>query len=153
MSESKDFKHLIRIANTDIDGKKNVGIALKKVKGVSFSFANAICKLVGIAPNKKTGTLTDSEIKALDEAVQNPQKAGMPNWMYNRQKDYETGVDMHVSSTNLMMAKEEDLKRIKKIKSFRGFRHTWGLPLRGQRTKSNFRKNKGKGSLGVKRKK
>jgi ribosomal protein S13 len=42
---------------------------------------------------------------------------------------------------------------MKKTKSNKGFRHHWGLPLRGQRTKNNFRKNKGKGSLGVKKSK
>ena len=42
---------------------------------------------------------------------------------------------------------------MKKIRSYKGVRHTFGLPVRGQSTKSNFRKNKGKGSLGVQRKK
>jgi small subunit ribosomal protein S13 len=52
----------------------------------------------------------------------------------------------------LKFAKENDVKMMKKIKSYRGLRHQWSLPVRGQRTKSNFRRNKGKGSLGVKRK-
>ena len=49
-------------------------------------------------------------------------------------------------------AEETDIKRMKKTRSYRGVRHGMGLPVRGQRTKSNFRKNKGKASLGVAKK-
>jgi small subunit ribosomal protein S13 len=51
----------------------------------------------------------------------------------------------------LELQKEFDIKRLKKIKSYRGFRHMSGLPCRGQRTKSNFRKNRRKGA-GIKKK-
>jgi len=52
---------------------------------------------------------------------------------------------------DLKFTKENDIKLLKKVKSYRGMRHALGLPVRGQRTKSNFRRNKGKASLGVKR--
>ena len=56
---------------------------------------------------------------------------------------------MHLINTDLDLSKDGDIKRMKKVKSYKGLRHTWGLPVRGQRTRSNFRKNKGKVSLGV----
>ena len=53
---------------------------------------------------------------------------------------------------DLIFSKQQDVRRLQKIKSYRGLRHAANLPLRGQRTKSNFRRNKGK-AVGVKRKK
>jgi len=71
--------------------------------------------------------------------------------MLNRRKDYEDGTDKHIILGDLKFTKDNDIKRMKKIKSNKGYRHAWGLPVRGQRTKSNFRKNKGK-VTGVKKK-
>ena len=83
--------------------------------------------------------------------MKSPLESGMPLWMVNRRRDYEDNKDKHLVTTDLMFTKDNDLKRLKKIKSYRGVRHTQGLPVRGQRTKSNFRKSKGK-VMGVKRK-
>lgn len=147
-----EFKHLIRIANTDLDGRKHILIALRKIKGVSIMFANMACSLAGIEKTKKAGELLDSEAERLNDIILNPQKFGAPLWMLNRRKDVETGEDTHVLMADLDFSKEQDIKRLKKTKSYKGLRHQWGLPVRGQRTKSNFRRNKGKG-LGVKKKK
>jgi len=148
----KDFRHLVRIANTDLDGHKSILYALQKIKGVSVMYANLVCYLAGIDKTKKTGELLNSETKRLDEVLENPHEFGVPSWMMNRRKDYEKGEDVHLVGPNLTFTKDIDIKRLKKIKSNRGFRHHWGLPLRGQRTKANFRKSRGKGTLGVKRK-
>jgi small subunit ribosomal protein S13 len=82
----------------------------------------------------------------------NPLKYGSPRWMLNRRNDYETGDDRHLLTGDIGFVRDNDIKRLKMIKSRRGMRHMFGLPVRGQRTKSNFRKNKGK-VLGVKRSK
>jgi small subunit ribosomal protein S13 len=144
-----DFKYFVRIANTDLDGNKSIGNALKKIKGVSFMFSNMICNFAGVDKMSKTGYLKDEEVKKLDDVLNNPLKYNAPSWMLNRRKNYEDGKDYHVITGNLSFAEENDVKRMKKIRSYRGVRHGQGLPVRGQRTKSNFRKNKGKASLGV----
>lgn len=151
--EKKDFKYLVRIANTDLDGHKSIMQAMNKIKGVSYAFANMICKLADISSRQKTGNLTDAQIKKLDEVVQNPKKFGAPIWMFNRKRDPDSGEDMHLLLGDLKFTKENDIKRLRMIKSYRGSRHAVGLPSRGQRTKSNFRRSKsrGKGGLGVKR--
>ncbi|MBU0665835.1 MAG: 30S ribosomal protein S13 [Nanoarchaeota archaeon] len=149
---TEEFKHIIRIANTDLVGKKQILIALTKIKGVSIMFANTICKLTKIDGTKKAGDLTEQDAEKLTEALKNPLKYGAPAWIVNRRKDYETGADFHLLGGDLQFADQNDLKRLKKIKSYRGLRLQWGLPVRGQRTKSNFRRQKGK-SLGVKKKK
>ena len=143
------YKHIVRIANVDIPGDKQIRIALTKIKGVGLNFSDALCAVANIKKQTKTGNLTDSEIKKLNEIVNNPKD--IPSWMYNRKKDYETGEDIHVITGTLGFVKENDLKRLKKIKTLRGARHQKGLTVRGQRTRSNFRKAKGK-VVGVKKK-
>ncbi|MBN2459515.1 30S ribosomal protein S13 [Candidatus Woesearchaeota archaeon] len=152
-AEDKDFRHLVRVMNTDLDGRKPILYALTKMKGIKYMFASAICKKADVPMGKKAGYLNDSEVKALEEVLSNLSRAGFPEWMYNRRKDYETGQTKHLFGGTLDFTKEMDIKRMKKTKSYKGLRHQWGLPVRGQRTKSNFRKNKGKGSLGVQKKK
>ena len=154
MSEEKqNIKYFVRVANTDLVGGKPIIMSLRKIKGVNFMFANAVCSSAGIQKFKKTGTLSESEVKSLEEVLKDPLAFGIPKWMLNRRHDYDTGEDKHILTSDLDFTKEFDLRRLKKIKSNRGFRHAWGLPLRGQRTKSNFRRNKRKAALGVKRKK
>jgi small subunit ribosomal protein S13 len=151
--EQKDnFKYFVRIANTDLDGNKAIGNALKKIKGVSFMFSNLICNIAGVDKMIKAGYLNDGQVKKLDDILNNLSKYNVPNWMLNRRKNYEDGKDYHLFTGNLSFAEENDIKRMKKIRSYRGVRHGIGLPVRGQRTKSNFRKNKGKVSLGVAKK-
>lgn len=114
--------------------------------------ANMVCNLLNFDKFKKVGLLTDEEVEKINDFLKDPKKYGAPSWMLNRRKDYETGEDKHLLTTDLQLTKQDDIKRLRKIKSYRGVRHGLRLPVRGQRTKSNFRKNKGK-VTGVKRKK
>ena len=152
MVEDKNYRHIVRIVNADLDGAKPIKHSLKKIKGIGFMLANIICDAAKIDKAKKTGNLDEKEIARLNEVIQNPSKYDIPAWMLNRRKDYETSADVHLTGTNLKISKENDVKRLMKIKSYKGMRHAWKLPVRGQRTRSNFRPNKGK-VMGVKRKK
>ena len=134
-------------------GNKQILYALPYIKGVGLMFANAICRKAKIDIHKKAGYLTEQEVKAIEDVLTHPAKYSIPLWMFDRRKDYDTGADLHVISGALEFAHEMDIKRMKKTKSYKGLRHQWGQPVRGQRTKSNFRRNKGKVSLGVIKKK
>mgnify|MGYP001574860971 CR=1 FL=1 len=147
----QELKYFVRIANTDLDGNKPIGHALTKIKGISFMLSNAICRTAAIDVAKKTGYLNDNEAARIDEIIQEPAKYKIPSWLFNRRRDPEDNSDRHLIGTNLAFTQDNDVKMMKKIKSYRGIRHMLGLPVRGQRTRSNFRKNKGK-VLGVKRK-
>ncbi|MCX6708734.1 MAG: 30S ribosomal protein S13 [Candidatus Woesearchaeota archaeon] len=144
-----EFKYLIRIANTDLDGKKAVVIALKDIRGVGIPLANAVCQLAKIPGFGKIGNLSDVDIKRLDELVRNIEKQPLPSWMFNRRRDPETNVNRHVITNDLIFNKENDIKMMKRIKCYKGVRHSFSQPVRGQRTRSNFRANKGK-VMGVK---
>ena len=144
-----EFKYLIRIANTDLDGKKAVVIALKDIRGVGIPLANAVCQLAKINGMGKIGNLSDVDIKRLDELVRNIEKQPLPSWMFNRRRDLDTGLDRHVITNDLIFNKDNDIKLMKRIKCYKGVRHSFNAPVRGQRTRSNFRANKGK-VMGVK---
>jgi len=152
MEEKQDFKHFVRIANTDLNGAKAIASSLRQIKGVSFMFSNLICHLAKIDRKKRTGELNEEEIKRINTVINDPLKSGAPSWMLNRRKDFETGIDKHLIVSDLTFAQDNDIKIMKKIKSYKGVRHILGQPVRGQKTKSNFRENKGKVHLGVKKK-
>ena len=140
----KDFRHIVRVANTDLVGEKKVVDALRKVKGVSFMTANAICMKAGVKRTLRMGDLAESDVKKLQAVLEDMHGAGIPIWLLNRRQDQETGDNSHLLTNDLLFVKDNDIKRLRKIKSYRGVRHALGLPVRGQRTRSNFRKNKGK---------
>lgn len=144
MAENTEFKHIVRVASTDLEGRKQTLLALTKIKGISFMLANAICHKAGVNRQAILGNIPDSDIKKLQAVIEDLSGSGIPSWMMNRRKDYETGVNMHLIVNDLLLAHDNDKKRLRKIRSYRGIRHASGLPLRGQRTKSNFRRNKGK---------
>ncbi len=144
----KSEDRVIRILSRDIEGRESVYSGLTKIKGVSWSMSNAICKRLGFDKKRKIGSLSEGEIKKIEEFMKNPD---IPSYIVNRRHDFETGKNNHLIGADLELKKEFDIKRLKKIKSYRGFRHMGGLPSRGQRTRSNFRKNKAKGA-GIKKK-
>jgi small subunit ribosomal protein S13 len=148
---AEEIKHLVRIANTDLPGHKAIKVAITKIKGIGYMYGNMVCNKAGIDANKKAGALNTSEIDRLNDVIENPAKYKVPAWMLNRRMDYTTGENMHLRTGDLDFTVEQDIRRLKKIRCYRGIRHSVGQPVRGQRTKSNFRRNKGK-AVGVKKK-
>ncbi len=150
MEQTQEYRHIVRVANTDLNGAKAIYNAIRKIKGIDFMFSNAICTLAGVDPTIKAGDLTDAQVQKLDEVIKSPARHGVPSWILNRRKDPEDGTTKHLITGDLTFTTESDIRNMKKIKSYKGVRHSMGQPVRGQRTRSNFRKNKGKGP-GVKR--
>jgi small subunit ribosomal protein S13 len=149
-TENPNFRHIVRLGNTDLNGMKPVVYALRKIKGVGTNFGCAICTVLHIDQQRRLGDLTEEETKRVEEVMLNPAKFGLPIWIMNRRKDMDSGADKHMVGNDLIFNQEMDVKMMKKMRTYRGVRHMLGLPVRGQRTRSNFRKNKGK-VLGVKR--
>ncbi|MAG45490.1 MAG: 30S ribosomal protein S13 [Nanoarchaeota archaeon] len=143
----EEFNQIVRLLDTDVKGNFQTVHALTKVHGISNMFSNAICSSLNVDKTKKIGELSSEEIKRIESAVQNPDN--IPNWLYNRQKDLETGKDSHLLRSDLKFQKDMDIKNLRKIKCYRGVRHSLGLPVRGQKTRSNFRKGK---TVGVRKK-
>jgi small subunit ribosomal protein S13 len=140
-------ERIIRIMSKDIRGGMSIYSGLTKIKGISWAMSSAICKELNIDKNKKIGDLDAPQIKKIEEFLSDPK---VPAFLMNRRKDMDSGKDKHVASSDLDLQKEFDIKRLKTIKCYKGIRHVSGLPLRGQRTRSNFRKNRRKG-VGIKK--
>lgn len=147
--ENQDFKHLVRVAGVVLDGNKDVTRALTNIGGVGQNTSRSVIKVLGIKKGTKVGGLTEDEIEVIEDTLKNLNQK-IPGWMTNRQKNPETGKDNHLTGPDLEMAKREDITKHKKIKSYRGIRHIQGLPVRGQRTRTSFRKG---AVVGVSRKK
>jgi len=128
--------------------------ALSKIKGVGIRMAKTMAlsfeKESGIAHTTKLGTLSEEVDKKLEEVVMNPGKHGIPDYMLNKRNEYETGETKHLVMNDLDFNLRNELQRLNEIKSYRGLRHSWGLTVRGQRTKSTHR-GKG-GAVGVRKK-
>lgn len=133
---------LVRILGKDIPGNKNVYTGLTRIKGVSWSFSNAVCKKLKLDKSKKMEELTEEEIKKITDFLRNPQ---LPDFLLNSRRSFETGETKQLFGSDLDLKRDFDIKRLKKIRSYRGWRHALGQPVRGQRTRNHFRKNKAVG--------
>lgn len=145
----EDFRFLVRIANTDLDGKRSVVSALAGIKGVNNRLSRVIATHAGVANSGRIGNLDDASIDKLVESLESVEEYA-PSWMLNRRMDPESGEDIHLVGSEIPLTLEEDINRLKKIKSWKGERHARNLPVRGQRTKSNGRTG---ATVGVQRKK
>jgi small subunit ribosomal protein S13 len=122
-----------RIAGIDIPEKKKIGVSLRYVFGIGPKVALDILKEVGIDPERRTNDLKEQEIAMITAVID----AKIP---------VEGALRRQI---------QQDIQRLKDIKSYRGDRHRKSLPVHGQRTRSNSRTRKGKkktvaGKKGVK---
>jgi len=147
-AKGKERVNIIRVMETNLDGNMPVRRAIRRVRGVSFMFSNAVSQKIDFA-DRKLGEIGDSEMKKLEEVMTNPQKFGIPQWMCNRRADPVTGEDRHLTVSSLEFAKKMDINEMKKKRTYKGIRHGEHLTVRGQRTRGSFRKGK---VVGVSRK-
>jgi len=135
-AEKNEQEKIIRIMQADIPGGKQIYAGLTKVKGVSWSLANALCNKLKIDKKRKVSSLSAGEIEKITSFLTNPP---LPGFLLNRRRELDSGKDRHLIGSDLDLKKEFDIKRLKKIKSYRGLRHALGQPTRGQRTRAHFR--------------
>ena len=138
--KTPNFRLLIRMIGTSIDGQKLVEYGLAQIKGVGIRLSQAIVRIAKIDPRRRMGELTEDECDNLEKMIKDPVKYGVPSWMTNRQKDIRTGTDRHISGTDLDLVLKVDVDRMKRTRSWKGMRHQLGLKVRGQRTRCTGRR-------------
>jgi small subunit ribosomal protein S13 len=123
---------MARIAGVNIPLNKRVEVGLTTIYGVGLSTSQKVLKQTNIDPETAVKDLTDDEIARLRDAIDN---------------------DLTVEG-DLRRERSQDVKRLTEIGSYRGLRHRRGLPVHGQRTKTNARSRKGprRGQIAQKRK-
>ncbi len=146
---SREFRHIIRVADTDLDGTRKVGHSLSGIKGIGTRLANVIAVKAGVDPEARLGVLSDDEVERIEDVIKDPSKHGVPSWFLNRAKDVGTGRHTHLVGPSLDLQAKFDVEEMKKVRSWRGYRHAYGLKARGQRTRTTGRTKK---SMVVKRK-
>jgi small subunit ribosomal protein S13 len=146
---SKEFRHIVRIVETDLDGTLKISHALSIIKGVGIGLADIVVKKAEVSPDARIGFLSEAEVEKLEDVIRKPSKYGLPGWILNRPKDAATGKDLHLVGSDLTLQIKNDIEEMKKIRSWRGYRHAYGLKVRGQRTKVTGRTGK---AVGVKKK-
>ena len=145
----EDFQYIVRIAETDLDGLRPLGMALTAINGVGQRVALTLCEIAELERTRVTGTLSPEEQANLLSALETfPEVA--PVWMLNRQRDLEAGDELHLFGQDLTFTHEDDVSRMRRMRSYRGVRHATHHKVRGQRTRSNGRRGL---TLGVSRKK
>jgi len=125
---------LVRIFGQDLRGDKKLFAGLGKIQGISWALANAICKNLKLDKNKKIQDISKEEVTKIEEFIKNP---AIPGFLKNRQKDFDDGEDKHLSGADLKLRKEFDIKRLRKIRSYRGTRHAANLPTNATRGESS----------------
>jgi small subunit ribosomal protein S13 len=145
---AQEYRHIVRILRTDIDGAMKLAHGLTKIKGIGLSFSKAILTAADLEPDLRIGDLSDSHIQKIEAALQHPDKYAIPKWFFNRRKDLETGLDCHLLGPDLSLRVKSDIDFLMRIRSWRGMRHSYGLKVRGQRTRTTGRTGR---SVGVKR--
>ena len=143
------FSYILRMADTDMDGQKTLATALTAVRGVGPRTAIQICKNTGFDPASLAGHLSAEEQETLRAAIEGYAET-VPLWMLNRQRDLETGDELHLTGQQVSLTLSDDINRLRTMKCYRGVRHASGNKVRGQRGRSNGR---GGLTLGVSRKK
>ncbi len=145
---ASEYKHILRIAGKDIEGGKKLIVALSEIKGVGYNFAQVLIQSLNINPNMRVGFLTESDIHEIEQAISNPARAGIPQWYLNRRKNMDDGSNNHMITSDLDFAASNDIEREKLVMSWRGYRHMFGLRVRGQCTRTTGRRG---GAVGVKK--
>ena len=112
---------MARIAGVDLPREKRVQVALTYIYGIGKSRSNEILQITGVSPDTRVRSLTDEEVTRLREVIDRN---------YKVEGDLRRDVAM-------------DIRRLVEIGSYRGQRHRKGLPVRGQRTRTNARTRKG----------
>jgi ribosomal protein S13 len=148
-SGTREYQHIIRITGTDLDGTLKISQAITKITGVGTALAKAVLHKASINPNTRTGYMNETEKQRIEEVLANPTKYGVLAYQLNRQKDPETGQTLHQIGADLTLQLKTDVEQMKNLKIWRGYRHAYGLSVRGQHTRTTGRRGK---SMGVKKK-
>ena len=142
-SQVSGASSIVRVAGKDVDGALDIPRALSKVKGIGHNMSRALAfaaeSKLGIPQSTNIGSLSEEQIAKIEGIIADPAAAGIPSYMLNRNKDMETGKNLHVVSNDLIFSTRQDISRDIALGVWRGFRHQYGQKVRGQHTRSTGR--------------
>jgi small subunit ribosomal protein S13 len=141
--EKESFRGIVRIAGKDVSGELNLVRALDGVKGIGHTMAavaaSVLHKELSIDPSARVGELTEEQVEKIDKILFSLQDYGIPKFLLNRRSDFTSGTDRHIIMNDLIFETTQDVEREKKSYTWKGYRHTYGQKVRGQRTRNTGR--------------
>ncbi len=144
--DNPNFRYIVRVSNTDLDGRRATALALTGVRGVGLRLAEVACRMADVNPHEMIGNLPEGTVDGLEGLLgQLPQR--LPDWMVNHPRDFLTGTPHHYFGPDLETSRRDDVNQMRMIRSYRGVRHERGQKVRGQRTRSNGRTGMAAGVL------
>jgi small subunit ribosomal protein S13 len=144
--DNPNFRYIVRLAGTDLNGRRPAALALTGVSGVGLRLAEVVCRLSQVNPHEMIGNLPEPTVDGIEVAIQQlPTR--VPAWMLNHTNEHGTGESRHFIGAELETADRDDVNQMKMIRSYRGVRHERGQKVRGQRTRSNGRTGMAAGVL------
>ena len=141
----EDIRYFVRIGQTDLDGTKSVERALIEMDGIGRRAARVIADVADVDRTATLERLDEDTIETVVDAVENFDEYA-PEWLANRRKDFFSGESSHLTGSDVELTRDQDINRMRMIRSYKGIRHERGQKVRGQRTKSTGRTE---GTIGV----
>lgn len=142
-ASGKEVRGIVRLAGYDLKGSLPLSRAITSVRGIGINLGKVVseiaCRELGMTDKAMVGELSEQEIEKLEHIMKNPAHFGVPVRMLNRQKDLFTGNDAHYVSSDLAYIVKQDIDHEKDAYTWKGYRHTYGQKVRGQRTRSTGR--------------
>jgi len=103
VEKKDDFRYIVRIATTDLDGKRKIQYALTGIKGIGNRVAKVVCTRAEVDPTLVLGYMKPQEIERIEKAVDSLNE-NLPVWMINRRKDYYSNENRHLLGTELLIS-------------------------------------------------
>ncbi len=135
----REFQKMIRMRGTNLDGTKRVAYALTRIRGIGDRLADLVVYKTGVDKDARLGSLSEREISRIEKFLENFEKNGVPSWLLNRRKDMHTGEDIQLIGSEIELQEKADIDRMKEMDSWKGYRHRYGLKVRGQKTRTSGR--------------
>ncbi len=144
--DNPNFRYIVRVSDTDLDGTRPVALALTGVRGVGLRLAEVACQLAQVPATERIGNLPEPTVEVIETTLTTlPSK--VPDWMVNHRHEPLLGETLHYVGPDLDTRRRDDVNQMKMIRSYRGVRHERGQKVRGQRTRSNGRTGMAAGVL------
>ena len=134
---------IVRLAGRDINGDKKIAQAIGEIKGIGHTMSHALAVHIkndlGIDCNQQIGHLDEDHMAKIEQAVKDATDSKIPSYLFNRRMEMQSGKDMHLVGTDLVVKVKQDIDGDIKLMSWRGIRHKTNQKVRGQRTRSTGR--------------
>jgi small subunit ribosomal protein S13 len=146
VSDNPNFRYIVRVVNTDLDGTRPTALALTGVNGVGLRLAEVACLLANVPAEERIGNLSEQTVEGIEATLASlPTK--VPLWMVNHRREPMMGETLHYIGPELTTRRRDDINQMRMVRSYRGVRHERGQKVRGQRTRSNGRTGMAAGVL------